>query len=327
MECTMPDLTHKTISVPSTSPSLRMRDQLNAALDAALPQTPGQFGERLIKEKWGPDIDPRTALLVTLDYDYKGRPAQNGVHQGQVASSMSLVQALLSNYQTVGDGGFGETGFGLYTPADVGPAIHVLAHADDLTEPGNDYHYSYEGIYRRTLPQTYGPATQLPVRPADFKKWVWELDLQSRYAAYLGKAWPSDEAIVADASYALRTSAKAAFVMAAFLQRHENSLARQGLELALQAAGLPFDQAWPALTIEQLRTSARVPAALNAGRLKLYRYVSRDIWGWRDSRGRIVLYIPGNSSPVHAFGDAGQLHQWIVQQGRAERTAHFMPVC
>ena len=69
-----------------------LRDELKAALDMTLPQTPGEFAERLIKEKWGADIDPQTALLVTLDYHFKGHPAQDGVEQGRVASSRSLLQ-------------------------------------------------------------------------------------------------------------------------------------------------------------------------------------------------------------------------------------------
>ena len=28
-----------------------------------------------------------------------------------------------------------------------------------------------------------------------------------------------------------------------------------------------------------------------------------------------MLYIPGNSSPLHVFSSAGQLHQWVVEQG------------
>jgi Leucine-rich repeat (LRR) protein len=328
MECAMPDLSHNEMPASNALRPARIRDPLKSVLDIALPQTPAQFAGHLIQEKWGQEIDPTTAQLVTLDYDYKGRPAQDGIHQGQVASRMSLVQALLANFQAVGDGRFGETAFGLYTPPDVGPAINVLEHADDLTEPGNDYHCAYEGIYRRTVPQTYGPATQLAVRPADFKKWVWELDLQTRYQAYLKQAWPADEIVIATRPEPLKTSSKAAFVMAAFLQRHENSLRQKGLELALQAAGLPPDQAWSALTIEQLQAPTRVTTPLKVGRLKLYRYTSRDIWGWRDANGAIVLYIPGNSSPVHGFKDSGQLHQWIVAQGQAEDgklalAAHF----
>lgn len=323
----MNDHPHKDDNAP-TFPG--MREELKSAVNAALPQTPGLFGEHLIKQKWGQDIDPTTAQLVTLDYDYDyaGRSAQNGVHQGRVASSMSLAQALISNYQTVGDGRFGETAFGLYTPPDVGPPIVVTEHVDELAELGNDYHYSYEGIYRQTVPQRYGPLTQIAVRPADFKKWVWELDFQYRYQAYLDQAWPSDEVIVAPRPHALKTSAKAAFVMAALLQRHENSLTPKGSELAMQAAGLPSDQAWSTLTIEQLQAPTRVPAMLKTGRLKVYRYTSKDIWGYRDPDGRILLYIPGNSSPLHLFDDSGQLHQWIVKQGRRDDTkqalaAHF----
>lgn len=316
----MNEIPRDNVAGPEPAPTMRTRDELKAVLDIALPQSPDQFCERLIKEKWGQDIDPATALLVTLDYDYKGHPAQNGIHQGQVAKSMSLVQALLSNHQIVGDGRFGETAFGFYTPPDVGPSIRIVENVDEFADAGNGNHDSYEGIYRRTFVQRYEPSTQIAVRPADFKKWVWELGLQDRYQAYLDQAWPADEVIVAASPHALKTSAKAAFVMAAFLQRHESSMSPKGLELALQAARLPPDQTWATLTIKLLQAPFRLPTKLKTGRLKLYRYTSKDIWGWRDSDGAIVLYIPGNSSPLHAFSDSGQLHQWVVEQGRSEVT-------
>ena len=53
----------------------------------------------------------------------------------------------------------------------------------------------------------------------------------------------------------------------------------------MQAAGLPSDQAWATLTIEQLQAPTRMPAMLKTGRLKLYRYTSKDIWGYRDPDG------------------------------------------
>src|SRR5690349_19311911 len=112
-ECTMNELSEDDAG-PSPVSSLQLRDELKNVVDLALPQSPSQFGEHLIKEKWGAHIEPQTALLVTLYYRYKGHPAQDGIEQGQVASSQSLLQALLSNYQTVGDGRFGETAFGLY---------------------------------------------------------------------------------------------------------------------------------------------------------------------------------------------------------------------
>lgn len=97
-------------------PVTPMREDLNAAVETALPLSPDQFGGHLIQAKWGQDIDPQTAQLVTLDYNYHGHSVQNRIQQGRVASSQSLTRVLLSNYQTVGDGRFGETAFGLYTP-------------------------------------------------------------------------------------------------------------------------------------------------------------------------------------------------------------------
>jgi len=312
----MTDLNHDIVAGP-----LRMRDELNAAVNIALPQTPGQFGARLIKEKWGADIDPQTALLVTLDYDYKGHPAKDGVQQGQVASSHSLLQALLSNYQTVGDGRFAENAFGLYTPPDIGPSVQIVQKVDEFADHGSGNHQSYEGIYRQTIPQTYGPLTQIPLKPADFKKWVWELDFQGLYKAYLEQAWPSDEVLVAPQPYALRTSVKAAFVMTAWLQRHEQRLTGKGLELAMQVAGLPVDQAWETLTIEPLQAPTRIPSTVTASRLKLYRYTATDIWTFRVvASPRVLMYIPGNSSPLHDFADVSQLRQWIVNQSNASTT-------
>ena len=309
--------------------SLRMRKKLQAAMDLALPQSPGQFGERLIKEKWGQGIDPQTAILVTLDYNFKGHPAQDGVEQGQVASARSLLQALLCNYQTVGDGRFAETAFGLYTPPVVGPTVRIVDNVDEFADHGSGNHHTYEGIYRQTSPQTYGPLTQVALRPADFKKWIWELDVKGLYQTYLDQAWPSDDVLLAPKPYALRTSVKAAFVMAAWLQWQEQRLTQKGLELTMQAAGLPADQSWETLTVEQLQTPARAPSTVSFGLLKLYRYTATDIWAWRDSSSpRVLLYIPGNSSPLHEFTDATQLRQWVVTQGRSATTrealaAHF----
>ena len=60
-------------------PAVPMRADLKAAVETALPQSPGQFGGRLIQAKWGQDLDPQTAQLVTLDYNYNGHPVQDGI--------------------------------------------------------------------------------------------------------------------------------------------------------------------------------------------------------------------------------------------------------
>jgi hypothetical protein len=117
--------------------------------------------------------------------------------------------------------------------------------------------------------------------------------------------------------------------MSACLQHQEGSLSQEGLALAMQAAGLPAEQAWSALTLDQLQAPTRVSALIEAGRLTIYRYTSDDIWCYRHRHsGRVLLNIPGNSSPLHEFTDWQHLRQWIVAQGQVPATrqallAHF----
>lgn len=301
-----------------------LREPLRALADTPLPKSPAQLAEQVIREKWGAVLEGHTAQLVTLHYDYGLRTEADGSHVGRVASVQSLVQVLLSNYQTVGDGRFGESAFGLYTPPDVGPAVRLL----DTPEPTDD-HRTYEGIYRQTVPPTYGPQTQLNLRPADFKRWVWQLFFDELYQKYLDETWPSDKVILGSQAYVLRTSTKAAFVMGACLQHQERSLSDQGLELAMQAAGLAPGQGWEQLTMARLQAPTRPPAEIEVSRLRLYRYSATDIWCYRArSSGRMLMYIPGNSSPLHEFGDASHLRRWLVGQGKSAQTrqalaAHF----
>lgn len=315
-------------ATPTATPSMvpTMRNELSAAVATALPLTCITFGSHLIKAKWGPDIDPQTTLLATIDYDDATHPGQNGVHQGHVTYSRTLVQALLNNYQQVGDGRFGETVFGLYVPPDIGPTINIVEAG---TGNSPDYYHSYEGVYRSTQPQIYAPSTQLPIRAADFKKWVWELELKTQYQTYLDQAWPSDETALAAEPYALRTAVKAVFLMSAWLQHKENSLSPEGLALALQGAGLSISQTWDGLTLGQLQAPTPAPETVEVSRLTIYRYTARDIWCVRERSGsRLLLYMPGNSSPLHVFDDARQLNQWIAVQGRVREmrealAAHF----
>lgn len=303
------------------------RQDFQALVTAALPQTPAQFANALIQQRWGKDIDPQQTLLVNLDYGYHGHPAIDGVEQGRVASSQSLTQVVLGNYQAVGDDRFAETAFGAYTPPAIGPAVQIVDQVDEFAYIGTGNHASYEGIYRPTTPQRYGPQTQLQITPAAFKDWVWRLNLKDRFSAYVDQAWPVDGLITGPQAYPLRTSAKIALVMAAYLQRQENSLTKDGLELALQAAGLPAQQSWAQLTLEQLQAPGRSP--VEASRLVIYRYTSIDLWVFRHFSGsRLLLYVPGNASPLHEFVDTQALHHWIVQQAadpacKQALAAHF----
>lgn len=214
----------------NTAPHQSSREILHDILRKAMPLTPYDHGAQTIRDKWGADLDPMSAQLVTLDYDYHGHPPIDGVHQGRIRFQHSLVQALLSDYQAVADDRFGETAFGLYTPPRVGPAIKIVEHVDEFAYQGSGNHTAYEGIYRCVDPQTYGPETQIDITPASFKKWVWQLDYQDIYNDYLDKTLPSDETITAHAPYALRTSVKTAFVMTAFFAKARVQLVPRRVE-------------------------------------------------------------------------------------------------
>ncbi|WP_150644163.1 hypothetical protein [Pseudomonas fluorescens] len=140
------------------------REPLNQALKAGVPLSPSVYGAQLIRDKWGADIAPLTTQLATLDYNYHGHPAIDGVQQGRVRSTQSLVQALLGDYQAVADDRFGETAFGFYTPPAIGQTVKIVEHVDEFAYEGNGNHEDYEGIYRQSDPQTYGPETQIAVR-------------------------------------------------------------------------------------------------------------------------------------------------------------------
>ncbi len=126
-----------------------MHEALNSMVNGALPQSPEQFGTQLIRKKWGENIDPQTAQLVTLDYHYRGHPPQDGVEQGQVASSQTLVQALLSNYLKPSVTAVSRKPFSVFnTPPDVGLSIRIVQNVDEFADHGNGNHHTYEGIYR-----------------------------------------------------------------------------------------------------------------------------------------------------------------------------------
>lgn len=303
-------------------------EQWASELETALPRSATRFTRNLIENRWGKDIAPTTSQLAYLQYDFRGYPSLNGIHQGRLIRTESLLQAAMTNQQTVGAGRFGETVFGLYTPPSVGPEI-AIAEIDETSFPGGG-HRDYEGIYRQTIPQRYASDTQLALTPHDFKRWVWTLELKTRYGDYVNQTWPPDKDINATDGYPLKTGVKSAYVMAAYLQHQEHSLSDEGLKLALRGAGLDAQQTWETLTLEQLQERFVASREIEFSRLRIYRYDSTDIWCFAlPGHDRRLLYIPGNSSPFHEFVDLQALRRWVVEAaGTSETTqalaAHYI---
>lgn len=299
------------------------RERWASELETVLPRSATRFTIELIESRWGKDIAPLTSQLAYLQYDFRGYPALSGIHRGRLIRTESLLHAAMTNQQTVGAGRFGETAFGLYTPPAVGPEI-AIAEIDETSFPGGG-HRDYEGLYRQTLPQRYGPDTQLALTPHDFKRWVWTLELKTRYSDYVNQAWPSDTQISSTEGIALKAAVKSAYIMAAYLQNQEHSLSDAGLKLALRGAGLNAQQPWDTLTLEQLQGRFVISKEIEFSRLRIYRYDSTDIWCFaQPGHDRRLLYVPGNSSPFHEFADEQALRHWVIEAAGNSKTAQAL---
>ena len=283
---------------------------LNPLLDAfvascgVIAKSPAAYARQVIKahlqQRWQQDIEPDDVRLNTFIYS-EVRGADT--YPATLHTSLSLTDALLSKWHqhlTMFSGlGYVEPYRPGGVPMHLVPSLNIESHS-----------LVYEGLYRRCEPQTYDATTHLNIDPAEFKKFVWAIDLRHQYMAYL-KTFVDAHA----QSYAVL--AKAAFLKAAFLQRDENSLLEIDKQLVLKSLGLPSSQQWQALTPELLEVAVPTDPHIVVAPLKIHRYCATDALVIKDAQtGRTVLYVPGNSSPLHGFDNEQQLAQWVAEQCR-----------
>jgi hypothetical protein len=244
------------------------------------------------------DSDPDNLLIVTLYINAQDQEPQ----RANVAYSMTLTDALMRNWQQSGNGQFLEHLSHLRAyreggyPARIAQTPLVLADC-----------FAYEAIYRKTSPQRFDKSTHVSIDPKDFKQFVWDADLQAHYLESLNTFWKDH-----GADYNLLI--KAALLKSAYVQHEERSLSTQDKASVLAALGLAPDQPWETLTFERF-THAAPSSDFTFRELVLYRYVATDIIVIRNEQtDRLVVYIPGNSSPLHGFEDLPALQDWIVAQ-------------
>ncbi len=253
------------------------------------------------KAQWKVQLDPDAIVIATLAYS---APPSEAPYPATLMHALSLTQAMLNNWQQNGDG-----------------SLLGLSRLDPYRKGGIDFRivdklnvfyttHVYEGLYRKHEPQTYDALTHVDVAAADFKKFIWDQNLRTKYQAYLQNFW------IQHARF-YPVLGRASFIKSAFTQVAENSLQEQDKYLAMKAAGLSPSQAWEDLTPAQLSAPAVIPKGVEVSMLMIYRYTSSDILMIKDTQtGRILLYIPGNSSPIHSFGNEDSLKDWIGEQCR-----------
>lgn len=263
--------------------------------------------------------DPDTTVAVTLHY----KPNPEGGWLAQVVEQMSLGQAVMCKWQEAAEGHSDVSLDIIISPAYALNYLGVLKEwrlvqqswseafadghvhfVDSLPAGGlfgtlEDYAV-YQGLFHVTEPMQYTPETQLSTDTRAFQQFIWDLDFHDEYMAQLDAYWlqQSDD-------YA--TLARVNFIAACNKQVEEGSLSEAGCALAWRTAGIvATDEATAA---QHSQPEARM--------LNFYGYVATDIPCITDpASGRTLLYIPGNSSPLHEFESVHAMKAWLVEQCR-----------
>lgn len=245
------------------------------------------------------DID-----VVTLHYQFEplGEGRQYYHEQAVITRRLGLVQAMLSNWQGETASGYASLHVGNWAGlAPSGPVTLVdRLQAPGLFENSSGY-LVFNGLYKRTAPIRLAPDTLLPVRAEDFQAFVWGQRFHEQFQHRLDDYWISNQALY-------QRALKIAMITACNRQVIAGSLSQPAQRLIWQAAGL--------LPGEQEHIQRRM--------LNVYGYVSSTIVCLSDKRSSLtVLYIPGNSAPLHEFASASAMKSWFASQCRlpAQRQA------
>lgn len=238
----------------------------------------------------GLDLDPHQVEVVTLHYQ---RSRTHG-WQGVVVQKLGLAEAMLSNWQGESDNDWLDALIGHPWGGRLPGRITLVdaLRPPAWNKPGSGYAV-YNGLFRRSEPQEYSPQTRIDLPIESLQAFIWDLDFHATYRQQLVQYWTS-------AHVGHRTLAKAAFITACNQQVSEGSLDEPGRRLAWQAAGL----------------LPRQPG-FRARPLNIYGYAATDLICIEDGQSpQRLLYIPGNSSPLHTFVDEAAMKQWIGAQCR-----------
>lgn len=235
----------------------------------------------------GVELDPDQVDVVTFHY----QAAPKGGWRGVVTARQSLSSALLSDWQGESNRNYLGALLGEPWAGHMPGPINIVAGLEQPGAAWNATGYSvFNGVFRRSEPQVYDQTTHIPVSAQALQTFIWGLDFHAVYQQMLDDYWHAHEA-----NY--RLCAKLNFIAACNKQAAEGSLNRAAVALAWQAAGV-----------------AKADTAIEARRLNVYGYSSDVVYITRVGEPHVLLYLPGNASPLHAFSSAAQLQAWFAEQ-------------
>lgn len=238
----------------------------------------------------GVATDPDLIVVVTLHL----RPHGPNRYRAQLMQRVSLPQAVLINWQ-------GESNNDVLDALIAAPwagtlptdgTIELVASLE--RNPWYDNGPAYEvfnGLFRRTEPQRFDATTLVNVRAESLQRHIESLDFHTRCKRLLQGYWHTH-------LQTHRLCCKLNFIAACNEQVAQGSLSDAARLLVWQAAGL----------------IARGPHMV-ASPLNIYGYAATDVLCLHDTHTDLmVLYVPGNSSPLLEFASQDLLRDWVGDQ-------------
>ncbi|HKS12800.1 MAG TPA: DUF6543 domain-containing protein [Pseudomonas sp.] len=278
---------------------------------------------RDVLEQWlgtqGVTLAPDEIDVVTLHYQLEplGEGRAHYRERAVITGKQTLVEALLGNWQGEPAEGYGGFHYGNWAGT---PPRGELTLVDRL-EPPDAFHNGpnylvYNGLYRHTQPARYDADTHIALRAEAVQTFIWSLHFHNLYKGELDRYWQ-------DRATAYQHAAKINFIAACNKQVLEGSLSEHARQLAWQIAGLVPHARW-----QDAGLAASPHPRVQARMLNVYGYAATALLCIQDNHsGLTLLYIPGNSSPLHPFESESAMKQWVARQCQAHATRDALRDC
>ncbi|MCK3839634.1 MULTISPECIES: membrane-targeted effector domain-containing toxin [Pseudomonas] len=274
-------------------------------------------------------LDPDTTFLTTLEYNLDN---PNAPYTAVIVQSMSLTEAMICNAPHAPGGMINNTGF-----STIAPYFNIVDELPRLMDNRIPQMFNeefitsgwipprrYEALYRQSEPQAYDPTTQLEIAPAVLRKVIDSSNFEQTYDKAITQFWGEHRD-----NYT--TLMRIAFAKAYLNQYEEFTLTEAERQLAARAAGIGVDRDASNLTLEDFQAPYSPDKNLSVRVLRIHQFDATDILTITDTQSQItLLYVPGNSSPIHGFNSPTDMRNALVKVAkdptqRKALTNHFEP--
>lgn len=262
-------------------------------------------------------IDPDNTFLMTFAYNVRGHTPP---YPGKVISKISLTDAAIKNMQnTPGHPALPKTSFNQF--ATNPPPIEIVDNLTIGSQRSSGRHgyqnnptgmntQQYEGIYVEPSAgkKTYDASNQTAISPNSFRKYVWDTSFSKAHKANLDSFWDGHRDTYT-------TLSKMSFTTAAHKQFAEGSLTRAGRDMALRTTNISADKPLDSLKAKDFQHAYAQDPNLEIKEFTFEGRVASGVMSVTDkTTQKTLLYLPGNSSPIHEFDNPTMMRKWVTDQ-------------